>query len=196
VVVLHLSGCMQKVHVPAPLLFNNVNKKRIKMENEIWKKVDGFDFYEVSNHGRIKSFYNKREIIRKQQKRKDGYLHLNIVVSGNRKKILSHRFIAFAFLENPLNKKEVNHINGIKTDNRVENLEWSTRSENEKHAFSSGLKQAKKHESHPVSKLTNEQVLYIKKNYKKGNGAELGRMFSVTKGTINKIIKGRSWLSL
>jgi hypothetical protein len=70
---------------------------------------------------------------------KNGYSQMNITLNGKTKSFLVHRLVALEYCLNPSNKKEVNHINGIKTDNRVENLEWVTRSENIKHGISTGL---------------------------------------------------------
>lgn len=91
--------------------------------------------YTVTDNGDI--LYRGRKL--KPFTTKDGYLRIRI---GGRsgKKELVHRIIASCFIENPMNKPTVNHINGIKTDNRVQNLEWATFSENMKHSYDNGLR--------------------------------------------------------
>ena len=109
---------------------------------EIWKDVKGYEtLYMVSNLGRIKSVYHKTEKILKdrfdgKKKYKQACLYLN----KNAKYFLLHRLIAQAFIPLISGKDIVNHKNGIKTDNSVENLEWCTQSENHKHAWATGLK--------------------------------------------------------
>jgi hypothetical protein len=98
------------------------------MQEEIWKQCQKDTRYELSNLGRIRRFYKKSNCYRyiKGCENERGYL--TILIKGKRYKI--HRLIAEVFLYNPLNKSDINHINHIKTDNRVENLEWSTRKDN------------------------------------------------------------------
>lgn len=87
--------------------------------------------YEVSTEGRVRN--SKTHYVYTQRLRKDGYLDMDIYYSGERKKMLVHRLVALCYLDNPQNLAEVNHKNKIKTDNRVENLEWVSREQNMSH---------------------------------------------------------------
>lgn len=122
-------------------------------------KVDSLD-YSVPHWRGGRKITNGR--ILSPIKRK-GYLYINISDKGKRTQKAIHRLVAECFIPNPENKPHVNHKNGIKTDNRVENLEWATVSENTKHAFDTGLHKKKFGADNPQTKLSETDKAYIRR---------------------------------
>jgi len=122
--------------------------------SEIWKDIIGYEnVYQISNLGnvrRLETFMmNKNNIMQKFNAKNllpnldtTGYYRISLCKNHIHKKTSVHRLIALHFIPNPENKPEVNHINGIKTDNRIENLQWNTYSENIKHAYDNNLRQS------------------------------------------------------
>lgn len=100
---------------------------------EKWKIINNFSNYEISTKGRVRNL--KTQYILKGRKSKSGYLQVSIKndIDGKFKNQYIHRLVAIHFIENPDNKREVNHIDGNKLNNILENLEWCTSSENQKH---------------------------------------------------------------
>jgi hypothetical protein len=127
---------------------------------EIFKDVKGYEgLYQVSNYGRLISLGNgestngntkkQREITCNNKKQR--YCRIKLFKNGVRKYYSIHRLVAIAFIPNPNKLPQVNHINGIRNDNRVENLEWCTAQHNIQHSFDIGLAVAKKGKDSPCS---------------------------------------------
>ena len=140
---------------------------------EIWKEIPGCDGkYQVSSTGKVKSMnYRGNTGIEKTLKLsrdKDGYLRASIYISGKQRYFMVHRLVASAFIPNPNEKPEVNHKNGVKDDNRLENLEWVTTSENQKHAYDTGLQPP----------TTDKQREARRKNVLVATAANVGRKMS------------------
>ena len=152
---------------------------------EQWKPVKGFENYEVSNMGNIKSLnymHTKETKILRLCKDKDGYLRVNLYKNGKRYAKLVHRLVAQTFIPNPENKPQVNHIDGDKTNNTVDNLEWVTVKENQQHAYNAGL--------HKPIKHTEETKKKISKTLKGENHPQAKRVICITTGeTFNCILE-------
>lgn len=173
---------------------------------EIWKDIKGFEgLYQISSEGRVKSLPKKSgscyrgERILKTETRltKDGYCRANLQKDGKATDKRVNRLVAETFIPNPENKPTVNHKNGIKTDNRVENLEWSTREENMQHAYDNKLKVAAAGSGNVHAKLKDDDVREIRKCYVKGSRefgtVALAKKFGVTPRVINLVIHNKSY---
>ena len=140
---------------------------------EIWKDIIRFKGeYQVSNIGRIRSVeklitksngktYTRKSKILKSQPRM-GYERIRISIMKKKYTLVVHREVAMVFIPNPTNKSQVNHINEIKNDNRVINLEWSTPSENVRHSFSRGVRKVDKGKNKPKPVLNTRTGIYYK----------------------------------
>lgn len=155
----------------------------------IWRDINGYEgLYKISSNGQVKSLRN--QVILKQFPDKDGYYRVNLTNKyGLKKQYAVHRLLAMTFIENPENKTVINHIDGDKQNNQLDNLEWSSISENTQHGYDHGLNP--KGEAHYACKLTDEQVMFIKKNYKPRDpyyGAKpLAEMFGVSLSLVSKV---------
>ncbi len=149
--------------------------------------------YLVSNLGKIKSLnYRKTKGVHHilaQMNHSQGYLSC---VLGRGESYLIHRIVAEAFIPNPLGKAFVNHKDGNKKNNRVENLEWCTRKENEHHAFATGLKNSTGSEN-VCAKLCEADIVLIRFFMKDESSVLLAKKFGVTTATINRIRQGVIW---
>lgn len=159
--------------------------------NEIWKPVVGYEGYEVSNLGRVRSFKHGRERIMKLTSNGRGYMQLELCRNGEIKHHTVHRLVAQAFIPNPENKRDVNHIDGNKLNNHIENLEWATPHENNLHAYKTGL--TPHGEDTYNAAFTNEQVEFIRSNPGNLTGKQLAEMFGVGQTAISSIQRGKTY---
>lgn len=177
------------------------------MKKEIWKDIPGASFMQASSFGRIRSKdrtvlsknrwggtqqIKLRGLIRKPHMCKDGYFRLPIMVNGKyHKETLVHRQVAVAFL-NTKTGKHVNHKNGIKSDNRLENLEMVTIKENLKHARETGLMRT----SGGRDLLSREDIIAIRAFHIPYNGTQLrllAKIFNRGILCIQRIASGQTY---
>ena len=151
----------------------------------MWVVIKGFKDYEVSTNGLIRKIKNQKEL--KTYTTSNGYVGIKLVGTDGRKGLRVHRLVAEAFLPNPDNKPFINHIDGNKFNNAVENLEWVTTAENNQHAYDTGLKC-----QDDKKVMSREQVAEIRRVFLKGcrinGGNALGRKYGVSKTTILKAL--------
>lgn len=183
-------------------------KNYTPIEGEKWRHAVGFsDKYYVSNMGRLLTMSahgkpNNPAIMkpcqsfdkRRSEHRQGRYGYMKTAMDGQT--VAAHRIVAQTWIPNSENKPFINHINGNKTDNRAENLEWCTGSENIKHAFRTGLMKKVIGENHHAARLTNEQVRQFKWEWahdRKMTRKQYAEALGVSEAAIKDIIRGRSW---
>ena len=168
---------------------------------EQWKKIDGFPNYEVSDFGNLRTFKARgKELphIRAKHLGGNGYFEITLYKNGKPKHIKISRLVATTFVKNPFGKKTVNHINGIKTDDRAVNLEWVTSKENTAHAIKTGLIKMNGEMSRNAL-ISDKQARVIKHALSfgvRGTGRMLAKMCGVHESTISKIAHGKNWKHL
>jgi hypothetical protein len=167
------------------------------------KAIPGFEgLYAVTKNGRVWTYARKAKGAVKYhikgrfltpQTGSRGYLHVNLVKDGKIYIFNVHRLVATTFLSNPTNLAQINHKNGIKSDNRAHNLEWCTPKQNIIHGVETGL--IPRGERHGMAKLTESNVVRIRKLHSQGNlnYREIGSFFGVTGDLVSLIVRGRIW---
>ena len=168
---------------------------------EIWKPVNGYDgMYEVSNHGRVRSYATYRGVKHRETPRimtgaktLSGYHFVKFTYNGKKPCPKRHRLVAEAFIPNPENKPEINHVDGNKDNNHVSNLEWCTGQENKDHAIKNGL--TARGVRNCKSKITPKEVKEIRKMYSTGDyyQKDIANVFGLKQSQVSKIILKHSW---
>jgi hypothetical protein len=168
-------------------------------DNEIWKDIPGYEGrYQVSDLGNVKSLdivLLKRDGKKVTKKGKikafyidsAGYKQVHLYMNGNAKHCKIHRLVADMFIKGKKENLQVNHINGIKTDNRACNLEWVTQEENMKHAYSIGLQT-------PVNNGLSKKIAVLKNGIQIKEFPsirELCREMNLDRRTVRRVITGR-----
>lgn len=158
------------------------------------KDINGYNGeYQIDIYGNVWSFKKSKEIILKPQRMKNGYRTIGLKKNGIGKTFLIHRLVAIAFIDNPENKPEVNHINGNKNDNTVSNLEWVTHSENMTHGFENGLIDLNG-ENQVNSKLKEkdiQEIILLRKQ--KWTCKQISKKIGVSSAHINRILNNKRW---
>ena len=184
---------------PGELLEHPTGQSAAKEDVEIFKKLDINQNYSVSNLGRVRNDKTKKFLAPRDL---HGYKRVAIYVDNKATDLRIHRLVAMAFIPNPENKPQVNHINGNRSDNNVTNLEWCTNSENQIHAYKTGLRGTESNSEsargtrNPNCKLSEKDVQDIRIKLKTHTGAELARQYNVTPSTISNIKNSKKWKHL
>jgi hypothetical protein len=177
----------------------------ILLSDVVWKKFvhngETYEHLEVSNTGKIRNAITGK--IYKTQVDRYGYERLRVSVGHSVMKTFKvHRIVAQAFIPNSENKEDVNHKDGNKLNNNVENLEWTTTSENMTHSFATGLHNRNTYSgvNNSVAKLTVDEVIFIREHYIPFDSDYgtygLAKKFGVSKSTIFRIINNESYINI
>ena len=162
---------------------------------EFWKKVKGYEGYYVSNTGNVKSTKYTKERVLKTQITNSGYITV-ILFDGqkNKKYHYIHRLVAESFIPKEVGLPLVNHLNGKKTDNRLDNIQWSNKKLNALHARDMGLLNPVKGEEHVRAEITENKVREIKKYLSQGiKHVDIAKQLGVSRTKVKDISAGRSW---
>jgi len=160
---------------------------------EIWKDIPEYEgLYQASSLGRVKSlWFGKDKILKLHNNAWGGYMRVALRKEGEKKNFSVHRIIMLAFIgESDL---QVNHKNGLKADNRLDNLEYCTQSENTTHAYDTGLIIPTKGEKHGSAKLTRACAERIKYGHQGMTQKEIAKIYGINQSQVSDIRSGKKW---
>lgn len=160
---------------------------------ELWKDIEGYEgLYQVSNLGRIKSILFRNNICTKEREKiinaetnKRNRQYISLYKNGKRKNIAVHRLVAKAFIPNPNNLPQVNHIDGNPKNNNIKNLEWCSASYNMKHAYINNLSKLKEYNK------KNSKAIIRNDGKKYNNSYDASKELMVSVCSIRDVLKGR-----
>lgn len=175
---------------------------------EEWKPVVGYENqYEISNLGKVRSVtrainnkHGRKSVVKGINKKTSftrlGYENVSLCKGGIEKKFYIHRLVAQSFIPNPDGKETVNHMDGIKSNNCVSNLEWLTQKENVRHSFDSGKRDITSGTRCWNATLTDHEVLLMRKLSKINGGSyetvEIAKLFGVHRKTVYNIVNNKT----
>ena len=166
---------------------------------EVWRDIKGYEGrYQVSSEGRVKTvnrfksdFRRQREGIRKTQIDHHGYEFVNLFDGHRFHRHSVHVLVARAFIDNPEDKNQVNHIDGDKLNNRLENLEWCTASENQIHALKMGLVRTRRGEDNKCTRISDAEAREMITMRRSGAKLQdIADAFGVSFGYVGRIVRG------
>lgn len=168
---------------------------------EKWKIITDFEDYEISSFGRVRSHKNGKVKILKERLNRDGYVQYSLSDKNHVMRTKrANRLVAEAFIPNPENKPTVNHKDGDKTNNMVDNLEWATKKEQMNHAYELGLKQPVSGTLHGSSVLSESDVVEIRNIYKPHSKEfgmiALAKKYNVSPATIDRCVRKISYKNI
>lgn len=170
---------------PKPLVPNEI---RLKDDpNRVWRNIRGFDGYKVSNDGYVYSEKTRRILNRINNNK--GYYHICLTVDGKMQYQLLHRLIAEAFIPNPEGKPFINHIDGNKKNNKIENLEWVTNQENIRHAFEIGLMKGRPSNRKKAILQIDKDTKQVIKEY--SSQLEASKELNIHVGSLSQCLNGK-----
>lgn len=174
---------------------------------EKWKDIPSYEgHYQVSNLGRIKSLekviinvngikHKRKSRILKPYKDSKGYLCVDLRLDNKRFNARVHRMVGICFIKNPNKYPQINHINGIKTDNNVQNLEWCTNKQNCIHAHQNNLTNPARGVNHGSRVLEEHEVIEIFKEYHENGTYQylIAKKYGISQGQVHNIVSKKHW---
>ena len=162
---------------------------------EQWREIPGYD-YSVSDQGRVSSRKYGKWLVMKPARDSQGYLCISLCDgSGKKRTTKVHQLVVAAFLgPKPTPGHEINHIDGVKTNPRVDNLEWVTKSENTRHSYDVLGNKAARGDALPHTKVTETDVREIRRRCAAGESQRRVAMgYGITQSAVSLIVSGKNW---
>ena len=158
---------------------------------ETWKQIDSYDGYYVSSFGKVYSSKSKKYLTSKIRSKTSDYYYVNLYKNGTAQKHNVHRLVALTFLHRPKEEYVVNHKDGNKHNNCVDNLEWVTRSQNDLHAFDMGLRKSNAQQIQKAIDSTRKPIVNLTTGEKFNSVIECAKKYNIKSNGISKCLRGK-----